>query len=154
MFSWVCGRCRHIYICVVCEDGGRGWCWASSSVTLYTETGPLSWTQSTLIRLAKLACLPWEPRLYFPGAGAQTDNYMAAQDPNSGLCSVACVFPVSHLYTPWRFAFSCLTFGLALAEVMFDHFPFVFCVATFIRGFTLSQALVLGVIFFSLHFCE
>lgn len=107
MFSWVCGRCRHIYICVVCEDGGRGGCWASSSVTLYTETGPLSWTQSTLIWLVKLACLPREPRPYFPGAGVQTDNYMAAQDPNSGLCSVACVFPVSHLYGPWPFAFSC-----------------------------------------------
>lgn len=82
---------------------------------------------------------------------------MAAQDPNSGLCSVARVFPSEPSLRPLTiclvriFLFSsCLTFGLALAEVMFDHFPFVFCVATFIRGSTLSQALVLGVIFLSL----
>lgn len=62
--------------------------WASSAVTLYTEAGPLSWTQSTLIQLIKLACVPWEPCLYFP-----VDNYRAAQDPNLGLCTVASVFP-------------------------------------------------------------
>lgn len=85
----------HIYLCRV-----WGWRveadWASSSVTLYTEAGPLSWTQSTLIQLIKLACVPWEPCLHFPGAGLQTDNYMATQDPNSGLCTVWQVFsPVS-----------------------------------------------------------